>query len=651
MIDESIHAAREAERALLGALLISGANGDQTPITEVQKVVEPSDFLDHSFADDLHSRIFQAMMAAGKSDQITVAHQLNAQDKLQKGDCSYLSGLVALAPAIEWEEYAVVVHTYAEQRRVGRKPSESISEFAFGPTDLGNGERLIRQFGGILHYCEERKKWLIWNGRVWEWDMGTKIMLLATETVRNIYREAANEPDEKSRKSLADHAKRSEGHQRLEAMIEQAKARPGIPLRVEDLDKDPWLLNCNNGTINLKTGELQPHNPDDLITMIVPLDYDPGAKSEEWDSFLGTIFEQKETLICYMQRALGYSITGSQAEQAFFFNHGGGWNGKTTLLGAVVDILGPYAKEIEPEAFMVKKNSGGPNEALADLYKKRIACSTEIEDGQRLSVTLIKRMTGGEKIRCERKYEHGFDFLPWYKLWLSGNHEPVITDTTNSIWYRLKRIPFKVSIPEDKRIKDYRHTLSGEHGEAILAWLVIGCLEWQKMGLGEPPEVLQAIKQYREEQDILHDFLAECSIFQPSATITNTDFYKAYKQWCDENDTHCVGKNTFGTRLKEKGLMTDRGAHNKLIWRGIRLSTEEEKVTLVTLGTGFSQPFLREENMEKGSVKEVTKVTKVTQDIPDYPSTPCPTCGGDYYLSDDNRWLCKRCHPKPGGEE
>ena len=344
MIDESIYAARDAERALLGALLIGGANGGQTPITEVQKVVKPSDFLDHGFPDDLHTRIFQAMIAAGKSDQITVAQQLNTQERLQQGDCSYLLDLVAQAPAIEWKEYATVVHTYAEQRRMGRKPGEAISEFAFGPTDLGNGERLIRQFGGILHYCEERKKWLIWNGRVWEWDMGTKIMLLATETVRNIYREAANEPDEKSRKALADHAKRSEGNQRLEAMIEQAKARPGIPIRVGNLDEDPWLFNCNNGTINLKTGKIQPHSPDDLITMIIPLDYDPEAKSEEWDRFLGTIFEGKESLISYMQRALGYSITGSQAEQAFFFSHGSGWNGKTTLLGAVVDILGPYAK-------------------------------------------------------------------------------------------------------------------------------------------------------------------------------------------------------------------------------------------------------------------------------------------------------------------
>lgn len=209
-------------------------------------------------------------------------------------------------------------------------PSDSGVFGHFRLTDLGNAERLIHQFGDILHYSYERKLWLIWSGKVWEWDMGDKIMQLATKTVRNIYHEVANEPDDKKRKELTDHAKRSESDQRLGAMIKLARARPGIPVEVAKLNTDAWLLNCSNGTINLKTGKLQPYNKRDLITMLIPLSYHAEARSEEWDSFLGTIFEHRESIISYVQKALGYSITGSQEEQAFFFCHGSGWNGKST---------------------------------------------------------------------------------------------------------------------------------------------------------------------------------------------------------------------------------------------------------------------------------------------------------------------------------
>lgn len=235
-------------------------------------------------------------------------------------------------------------------------------------------------------------------------------------------------------------------------------------------------------------------------------------------------------------------------------------------MGAVTDVLGPYAAEKDPIVFMVTKNqSSGPNKSVVSLYRINLACSTEIEDGQRLSVTLIKRMTGGERLRCERQYEHGFDFVPQYKLWLSGNHEPTITDTTNSIWKRLKKIPFTVTISEQDRVKDFRGILSREDEQAILAWLVQGCLDWQKYGLGEPPDVIQATQQYRENQDILIDFLTETCTLQSSATITVADLYKAYKEWCDNNSAYAIGKNTFSARLRERGLSTSRGSGNKPI--------------------------------------------------------------------------------------
>ncbi len=443
----------------------------------------------------------------------------------------------------------------------------------FNLTDLGNAERLVAKYGAGIRYCYERQKWLIWNKRVWEWDSGPQIKALAKLVVRGIYNEAAEEPDEKERKILAEHARHSESDHKLTAMINLAQSEKGIPAPIEGLDANAWLLNVKNGTVDLKTGELLPHNPADLNTKIVMIDYDPESTSSMWDTFLKRIFEGKTDLIAFVQRALGYSITGDQGEQAFFFCHGGGSNGKSTLLGAVQDVVGPYAHEVEPQAFMVgRSQSGGPNESIANLQKIRFAPSTELDDGQRLSTALIKRMTGGERLHCERKYEHGYDFLPEYKLWLSGNHEPMITDTTNSIWRRLYKIPFLANIPKTEIIKNYRKVLSHEHGQAILAWLVKGCLEWQKVGLAPPKDVIAATQAYRDSQDVLFEFLAESCVIQTGATVYMADVYKAYRAWCEENDEkHPLGKMTFNSRLQEKGFTKGAGNANKKIWYGLYL--------------------------------------------------------------------------------
>ena len=182
-------------------------------------------------------------------------------------------------------------------------------------TDYGNAERLVRLFGGKIRYSPERKMWLVWSGKVWEWDTGdVKILKLAKQVARSIYNEAAGEPDDKFRKVIIKHAQASEGQSRLTAMVKSAESEKGVAIKISDLDSNYWLLNVQNGTIDLKTGELKPHSPDSLITELLPLEYDPGAVSEEWDKFLSTTFASDQDLTNYVQRALGYSITGDQSE-------------------------------------------------------------------------------------------------------------------------------------------------------------------------------------------------------------------------------------------------------------------------------------------------------------------------------------------------
>lgn len=474
---------------------------------------------------------------------------------------------------------------------------------SFNLTDYGNAERLVSLYGDDIRYSPERKAWLIWNGKVWVWDLGgVRIAKLAKKTVRNIYREAADESDDNTRKELVKHARASERQVRIDAMIRSTESEPGIAVSLADLDSNHWLLNVNNGTIDLRNGVLKPHKRADLITEILSIGYDPEATSTVWDTFLHRIFNDNTDLIAYIQRALGYSITGDQSEQVFFFCYGHGWNGKSTLLNACRLVLGNYAAQVPPTAFMVDKaKRGGPDEAIASLKNKRLICSTELEGGQRLAVGLVKRMTGGEPLWCEHKFERGYNFQPTHKLWLSGNHEPVITDTTNSIWYRLKKIPFTIEIPEGDRKKGYADYLASEYNAAILTWLVHGCMAWRKAGdLEEPEAVKQAVAEYRDQQEILHDYLIERCLFQKNTTIDQKSLYADYKKWAEDNDVNAIGKLTFRTRILEKGVTADYGNKHIAIWRGIRLRIDsDEDVNSGNSVNDFSESFLREASTGK----------------------------------------------------
>ncbi len=536
----------------------------------------------------------------------------------------------------------------------GQAPTTEERE-QFHLTDSGNARRLASQFGDRIRYSPERKMWLIWSGKAWEWDMGgIRIGRLAKKVNLNIYHEAGDISDDDYRKDLVKHARETERQVRLDAMIKSTENEPGIAIMLAELDANHWLLNVNNGTIDLKTGAVKRHAPTDLITELLPIDYDPEASSAEWDTFLLRIFAGDPDLIAYIQRGMGYSITGDQSEQVFFFCYGRGFNGKSTLLNSCRLVMGNYATQVPPTAFMVDKTKrGGPDEAISSLKNKRLVCSTELEDGQRLSVSLVKRMTGGEPLWCEHKFERGFNFQPTHKLWLSGNHEPVITDTTNSIWYRLKKIPFTIEIPEDERQKGYAEKLAAEHAPAILAWLVKGCVEWVKLGgLGEPEAVKQAVAEYRDQQDILHDYLMERCLFKKSESIDQKGLYADYKKWAEDNDVNAIGKLNFRARIQEKGAISDYGNKHVAVWRGIRLLTSEDNVNSVNSVNENPQSLLREASTRKTLQKTDNKINTINT-FPDDIECKNPGCDGDEPVIDENTgaYKCRKCgryYPQKG---
>jgi len=436
-------------------------------------------------------------------------------------------------------------------------------------TDMGNAERLVSKFGQEIRYCTPRGKWLTWTETHWQWNEKTEIEVMAKLTVRDIIAEAMTADGEKF-KEIAQHAARSENLSRIRAMITLAQSEPEIPVLPGELDCDSWLLNVKNGTIDLRTGTIREQRKADMITKYIDIQYDPKAKCPTWLAFLNRVMGNNTRLIEFLHRSVGYSISGDTREQCLFFNYGRGANGKSTFIETINRLLGPYSKNTKPETFMLK-HSEGINNDLAELQNVRFVAAVEMEEGKRLAEVLVKQISGSDTIKARYLYEEFFEFLPQFKLWLSGNHKPQIRGTDHGIWRRIRLIPWAITIPDNEQDKDLLTKLKDEW-PGILAWAVQGCLLWQSDGLAAPDEVMAATASYRKEQDILSDFLESCVIVGKGRTITVKTLYATYAKFCDDNgDTvkERLGKKKFNTRIEDKGFDSYPAGRNILTWIGL----------------------------------------------------------------------------------
>lgn len=456
---------------------------------------------------------------------------------------------------------------------IGRKKQESppkevpkIGLPEYGLTDLGNAYRFKDQWGSDVRWCDSWGKFLVFDTVRWALDQEKRIELLGIETVKKIYGEAAQTRDKDTRKAIADHAKRSESDSKRKAMLSSVKCL--LPILPDQLDRDPWLLNVQNGTVDLRTGELRPHTREDFITKLAPVHFDKKATCPLWWSLLSSVLPEES--IKFIQKAAGYSATGLTTEQVFLLLFGSGDNGKTTVLEALGEILGDYAKETDPETFMVKKNSGIPND-LAALRGARFVKSVETSGGRRMSEARIKQMTGRDTLTARFLRAEWFEFKPEFKLWLATNHKPVIKDSTHSMWRRVRLIPFEVQIPKEQQDKKLPEKLRAEYS-GILNWIIEGALLWQRDGL-EPPETIRnANQEYRAEMDELGDFLVERCILTPGASGTASELYKAYTEWAEEaGEKKALSQRVFGMALGERGFHSNRGPQGKRYWTGIGL--------------------------------------------------------------------------------
>lgn len=439
-------------------------------------------------------------------------------------------------------------------------------------TDLGNARRFVAQAAGNFRYLVEQKQWICWTGKRWQVDKNGAAMRLAKDTALSIYREVDLAMDEKERAAIAKHAVKSEAEARLNAMISLAESEIDVPILIDDMDKDPWLLNVVNGTVDLRTGDLRGHRRGDYITKMAPAEYHPEARSELLDAFLERILPDTDVRL-YVQKALGYSLTGDTGLEKLFFAYGPPATGKSSLLAAVEAALGGYAATADFETFLQRSHvSGAPRNDIARLVGRRFVTSIEVEDGKRLAEGLLNQLTGGDTVTARFLYSEAFEFKPQFKLWLAANNRPSISGPEGAIWRRLVQIPFLEEIPEGERDPEMKARLQGTERPAVLAWLVQGCLTWQQEGLQEPEAVKRLTGEYREESDPLRDFLQERCTLEPTAQASNSEIWNAYQEWSKaNNERYPLGRKRFTQALMGRGLDQYRVGTERR-WIGIGVS-------------------------------------------------------------------------------
>jgi len=448
-----------------------------------------------------------------------------------------------------------IVSPHAAQETAGdskRRPAPS-----FHSTDLGNAARFARDHRDHARFCGPLG-WLVWDGRRWHRDNTGAVERLARRTVREIYRAVAVTTNDEERTELVKWAHQSESHQRIKALLALARSEDDLIVETADLDTNPWLLNTASGIVDLTTGRVQSSDPDAHMTKLAATNYEPKARCPTWTTFLDKIMKGRAELIDFLQRAIGYSLTGATREQCFFVLHGTGENGKTTFLEALRGVLGDYATNAAPETFMVRVDAG-PRGDVARLRGARFVSTVETEDGRRLAEGLVKQLTGGDTLTARYLYHAEFEFRPQFKLWMASNHKPIIRGTDHAIWRRVRLIPFDVTISRAKRDKTLAEKLMAESA-GILAWAVEGCLQWQKKGLGEPAVVDAATAAYREEMDYIGTFIKDRCIVAEGRKIPSGELYGAYREWAERSGEDTLTAKTFSLRLKARGF---RGRHER----------------------------------------------------------------------------------------
>jgi len=580
----------DAEKAILGAILLNNRAYEEAS----QLGLSPQ-----HFSLDSHRRIYARIRTLAESgqpiDSITVVDELEIRNELQAvGDVGYVSSLlVGLPERPSIASYVRIVVETAKRRATAKRleravraiadPTVSTTALANMTTVLGDIEgegiqapefsedalalRFSKRYEDDLRYVHGWGKWMRWDGTRWADDRTLHVFDLARGVCRDVSVECGD--------SQRAHAIRLASKATSAALERLAAADRRHAATVEQWDTDPWLLNTPDGTIDLRNGEMREHRRFDFLTKITAVG--PRGRCDLWLQFLARITAGNNELQTFMQRMVGYGLTGSTREHAVFFLHGLGANGKSVFMSVVSELLGDYAKTAPTSCFTVCANNQHPTE-LAGLRGARFVTVTETEDGTHWAESKIKAFTGGDKIAARFMRADYFEFRPEAKLVIAGNHKPGLRSVDEAIRRRLYLLPLGVTIPEAERdpqlIEKLRSQLPG-----ILSWAVQGCLDWQRIGLSPPQLVRDATASYLATEDAIARWLEESCSVKGKHWVSSSDLFADWRKWCDLNGESCRTQRWFVQQLEAHGINPQR-TNRARGFEGLELRNRH--VTLVT---------------------------------------------------------------------
>jgi len=449
----------------------------------------------------------------------------------------------------------------------------------FERTDWGNGERFAHLFGHLVKFNCTNSRWYMWTGKYWE-GTGSSLLvrrfssMIAKDMLRDLRGTA---PTDKAISALRAYAKKTQATATMNNMLHEASAQPQILRDHSSFDQDRGLLNCRNGTIELDTGTLREHRQEDMLTKICPVKYCPGAKSDLLDMFLRHISSGNKEYELFLQRAAGYSLHGDPSEEVLFFIWGKGGGGKSTFLEGIRSVLGDYGMVADFKVFLTDSSDSLARSAIALMDGKRVITSIEVGEGKKLAEGVVKVLTGRDTVQGRFLYKEAFNFRPAFQLWLSANSAPRVGSEDTGIWRRMVRLPFTSILNRDEQDGTVKKRLVNTKisGEAWLAWMVQGYLDWKERGLDIPEVVRESTEQYRADQNPMKEFLEDRCMFDGVSVVPVKVLRNIYELYCrDVGNKFVVQQRTFNRIMEKSGA--ERISHRYdgriiKVWKGLKL--------------------------------------------------------------------------------
>ncbi|WP_368862725.1 phage/plasmid primase, P4 family [Staphylococcus haemolyticus] len=495
----------------------------------------------------------------------------------KRGEETY--GNITINTAIESCQNEFVPETTDEDFQVfimdeAVKPAKENRSYSYD--DTGNAERLRDKFGENIRYNYTSRLWMYYDGRRWKNDDTGRMKILTDKVAESIKKEKlfkseGIDPDDME-KYRYRHWKDTRNHNKKVNMLKECEHL--LPVTNETFDKDFDLFNTQNGYLNLKTGELKEHDKQQYFTKISNVEYTDKSDCPKWEEFLNDIFLDNRELIKFIQRAVGYSLSGYTTEQVLMVLYGNGRNGKSVFLDILNEIFGNYATNIQPQAIMASKTQSDASPEIAKLDGARLVTTTEPNEGERFDEGLIKQLTGGDRVSARKLYENEFEFTPQFKLWMATNHKPYVRGRDDGIWRRFVIIPFEKQIPLEEIDRDLTNKLKKEL-PAIMKWCVDGFLEWQRIGLSEPAIIKEQRDEYRTEMDSIAAFIEECCDTNPMQKIKASELFNAYDRWAKENHQHVMSNTKFGREMVKR--FKKNKYNGTMHYYGLALTDESRK--------------------------------------------------------------------------